>query len=164
VRGAYTLERTQLVAAAPEEVFAFFSDPGNLGRITPPWLSFRIHDAPARLEAGSRLEYRIRWGFFTLRWITRITRWNPPEDFQDIQEKGPYRSWIHTHRFTQTKSGVRVEDRVEYELPLGLLGRIVHRLRVRRQLEEIFEFRQTSIDRIFAGRPVRRDAARELPS
>ena len=161
MRGAYTLEQSQLVAATPEEVFAFFSDPANLGRITPPWLSFRIHDAPARLEAGSRLEYRIRWGFFTLRWVTRITRWNPPDEFQDVQEVGPYRSWIHTHRFTRTERGVRVDDRVDYELPLKFLGRLVHRLRVRRQLEDIFGFRRASIERIFAGRPRLRDAARE---
>jgi ligand-binding SRPBCC domain-containing protein len=158
VRGDYILEQMQFVAAAPEEVFAFFSDPANLARITPPWLTFRIHDAPSRLEAGSRLEYRIRWGLVTLPWVTRITRWNPPEDFQDVQEKGPYRTWIHTHHFTPTERGVHVEDRVEYALPLGFLGRTVHRLRVRRQLEDIFAHRRTSIERIFTGSP--RAAAR----
>ena len=151
MRGTYTLDQAEVVPATPEEVFAFFSDPANLARITPNWLAFRIVDAPARLEAGSRLEYRIRWGFVALPWVTRITRWNPPHDFQDVQEKGPYRTWMHTHRFTPAERGVRVEDLVEYELPFGLLGRIVHGLRVRRQLEEIFAYRRAAIQRIFSS-------------
>lgn len=149
---AYVLERSQLIPAPPEEVFAFFSDPANLARITPPWLSFRIHGERPELREGSRIEYRISWSFVTLRWVTRIASWSPPASFVDVQEKGPYRKWIHAHRFTPTPGGtVRMDDRVEYELPFGALGRLVHALRVRRQLEEIFDFRRRTIDEIFPG-------------
>ncbi|HVQ54732.1 MAG TPA: SRPBCC family protein, partial [Thermoanaerobaculia bacterium] len=80
----HSLDQTQQIAAPLEEVFAFFSNPANLARITPPWLSFRIHGpAPSALGEGSRIEYRIRWGLFTLRWVTRITRWTPTSEFQD---------------------------------------------------------------------------------
>ncbi|HYX22444.1 MAG TPA: CDP-paratose 2-epimerase, partial [Thermoanaerobaculia bacterium] len=86
------LERTQTIRGARlSEVFAFFSDPRNLARITPPRLSFRIvGTVPSPLAAGSRLEYRIRWILWSLRWVTRITRWDPPFEFEDVQEKGPY--------------------------------------------------------------------------
>ena len=155
----YVLERSQRVRAPLQEVFAFFSDPANLARITPPWLGFRIVGAaPVRIAAGSRFEYRIRWSLFMLGWVTRITLWEPPRQFQDVQEKGPYRSWVHTHRFTPTPQGVRVDDRVEYALPLGALGRIVHRLLVRRQLEEIFAYRRRAIEQIFP--PAVRERAR----
>lgn len=151
----HSLTQTQEVDASLDGVFAFFSDPANLARITPPWLSFRIHgQAPAALSEGSRIEYRIRWGPFRLRWVTRITRWVPQTEFQDVQEKGPYRSWVHTHRFTPTPRGVRVDDRVEYALPLGALGRILHRLLVRRQLEEIFAYRRGAVEEVFS-RPAR---------
>lgn len=153
----YALEQTQRIEAPPEAVFAFFSDPANLVRITPPWLSFRIHGAmPGPLAEGSRIEYRIRWTVFRLRWVTRITRWRPLTEFQDTQEKGPYAFWLHTHRFTPNGSGVLMEDRVEYALPFGLVGRIVHALRVRRQLEEIFEYRRRAIDEIFPARTAAR--------
>lgn len=138
------------MAASLDAVFAFFSDPANLARITPPGLSFRIHgEAPRALAEGSRIEYRIRWTFLTLRWVTRITRWSPPAEFQDVQEAGPYAAWVHTHRFTQRGAAVEMHDHVEYELPFGILGRIVHRLSVRRQLEEIFDYRVQKIDAIF---------------
>ncbi len=154
----HVLEQSQEIPASAESVFAFFSDPANLARITPPGLNFRIHGAPPRpLAEGSRIEYRIRWSVATLRWVTRITRWSPPDGFVDVQERGPYAVWIHTHTFTPSGRhagtvGVRMDDRVEYALPFGPLGRAVHRLVVRRQLGEIFAYRRRAIEAVF-GRP-----------
>ena len=156
----YVLERSQRIAAPFSEVFAFFSDPRNLARITPPWLRFRVVAAPAELAAGSRLEYRIRWAFLTLRWVTRITRWNPPAEFQDVEERGPYRTWIHTHRFVEGPDGVTMHDRVEYALPFGPLGRLVHRLAVAHQLARIFEYRRRAIEEIFGAGSRARAAVR----
>jgi ligand-binding SRPBCC domain-containing protein len=148
----HTLERRQRIAAPPDTVFAFFSDPANLARLTPAWLSFRIHgDPPASLGKGSRIEYRIRWSLVTIRWVTRITRWRPTVEFEDVQERGPYAAWTHRHRFRLDAAGVVMEDRVDYALPFGPLGRLVHRLRVRGQLERIFDYRREQIARIFPG-------------
>ncbi len=146
----HVLEQAHEIDASPDAVFAFFSDPANLARITPPWLRFRIHGAvPSALGEGSRIEYRIRWLVFRFRWVTRITRWRAPFEFQDVQEKGPYAVWVHTHRVSPGNGRVRMDDRVEYALPFGALGRLVHRLGVRRQLEEIFAYRRRAIDEIF---------------
>ena len=155
----HSLDQAQEIDASPEEVFAFFSDPGNLARITPPGLRFRIHGpSPARIGEGSRIEYRIRWLVFPLLWVTRITRWNAPHGFQDVQEKGPYAAWIHTHRFSRRGDRILMEDHVDYALPLGALGRLVHRLVVRGQLQAIFDYRRRAIQEIFA-RPSRTRAA-----
>ncbi|MEP6800964.1 MAG: SRPBCC family protein [Acidobacteriota bacterium] len=144
------LETTTRVAAPPDEVFAFFSDPANLARITPPWLRFRIEGpAPAQMQEGARIEYRIRWMVFTLRWVTVIARWVPGVEFQDRQQRGPYRTWIHTHSFQRDGEGALMRDRVEYELPFGVLGRIAHALLVRRQLEGIFGYRRSAIEKLF---------------
>jgi hypothetical protein len=146
----YTLRLTHPIEASLEDVFAFFSNPANLARITPPSLNFRIHgQAPSEIVEGARIEYRIRWLIFRLRWVTRITRWRPPTDFQDVQERGPYKSWTHTHVFTRRGNAVVMEDRVDYELPFGWLGRAAHALVVRRQLEDIFAYRQSAIAILF---------------
>lgn len=146
----YSLDRSQRVEAAPRIVFAFFSDPRNLAAITPPGLGFRIHGRfPAELGAGSRIEYRIRWTGLRLRWVTRITRWEPDREFEDVQEAGPYAVWIHSHRFRPDGRGVVMDDHVDYALPFGFVGRLAHRLRVRRQLEDIFEYRRAAIARLF---------------
>jgi ligand-binding SRPBCC domain-containing protein len=156
----YSLDRSQEIHAPADAVFAFFSDPANLARITPDWLRFRIAgEPPGELSEGSRIEYRIRWGLLTFTWVTRIARWVPGVEFQDVQERGPYRTWIHTHRFQQRGRVVLMQDHVDYELPFGILGRLAHGLRVRRQLEAIFDYRRRAIQEIFpapsAARPAR---------
>lgn len=149
----HVLERVQTIAAPRRAVFDFFSDPANLARLTPAGLNFRIFGVPpVRLETGSRLEYRIRWTVLQLRWVTRITRWVPESEFEDVQEEGPYRTWIHTHRFEEAGDRVVMSDRVEYDLPFGPLGRLAHRLLVRRQLEAIFDFRRIAIEEVFPDR------------
>ena len=98
--------------------------------------------------------------FFDLAWVTRISRWIPGAEFEDVQERGPYRRWFHRHRFEARGADTVIRDRVEYELPFGAIGRLAHALFVRRQLEEIFDFRRAAIEEIFRGRTARREGAR----
>ena len=63
-----------------------------------------------------------------------ISTWKPPYEFIDEQRKGPYRQWIHRHRFAEDAGATRIEDEVDYALPLWPVGEIAHPL-VRAQLE-----------------------------
>lgn len=137
----HVLERSQVVPTSLERTFGFFADPWNLEAITPPWLSFRIVEAPDRLERGSVLRYRLRLFGVPIRWKTEITEWDPPGGFTDTQLRGPYRLWIHEHRVEPVDGGTRVTDRVRYRIPLGPVGALVNRVFVRRWLDAIFAFR-----------------------
>ncbi|HEU4943228.1 MAG TPA: SRPBCC family protein [Gaiellaceae bacterium] len=137
----HLLERSQLVPTPLEQTFDFFADPRNLEAITPPWLHFRILDAPDRLRRGSRLRYSLRLFRIPIRWTTEITAWDPPHGFTDTQLRGPYRVWVHEHRLEDLGTGTRVMDRVRYRVPLGPAGRAANRLLVRGWLDEIFDFR-----------------------
>lgn len=144
------LETTTVIAAPLADVFEFFSTPGNLGRITPPNMGFRITAGPdRRLREGDRIQYAIRIFGVPLRWTTRITLWREGEAFADLQESGPYRYWHHTHTFREVDGAVEMHDRVEYELPFGFLGRLFGAPIVRRQLEAIFAYRAAAIREIF---------------
>ncbi len=146
-------DRNTFVAGTIDEVFAFFSDPKNLAVITPPSMGFQILDAPDRtLRRDDRIRYRIRVLGVPLQWITHITEWSEGRFFTDVQEKGPYRQWIHRHEFSPEGSGVMMTDRVDYELPLGIVGRIFGGWLVRRQLDAIFDYRQRMIQQRFAQR------------
>jgi len=142
---------SETVLKAPlNEVWRFFSDPRNLARITPPSLRFRIVDAPDRsLRRDDRVVYRIRILGIPMTWVTRITDWDEERMFADAQEKGPYRTWVHTHTFERLDDGVRMRDRVHYELPLGFAGRVAGGWFVRRQVRTIFAFRERTIQGIF---------------
>lgn len=148
----YQLHHVQRVAAGLEDVFPFFSDPANLESLTPPWLGFRIvgaTDAPVRL--GTRIRYRLRLNGIPLRWESVISAYEPGRMFADEQVRGPYRSWYHRHLFRPVEGGVEIEDLVDYELPLGVIGRLAHALIVRRQLRQIFDFRQERMRERFGG-------------
>src|SRR4029078_11124535 len=96
------LEREQLLGGTVEELFTFFSDARNLARITPSWLGFRIRRVePETMGAGTLLEYTIRPAGVRVRWRTRIVDWEPGRQFSDVQERGPYALWEHTHSFRQ---------------------------------------------------------------
>jgi len=146
----HVLERRSVVSASLSEVFAFFSDPRNLARLTPPAMHFRIVEAPDRtLRAGDRIRYTIRLLGLPVGWTTRIASWEEGRGFSDVQEKGPYRSWRHAHGFRAVPGGVEMTDRVEYDLPWGPIGRVAHALWVRGQLRAIFDFREKAVGEIF---------------
>ncbi len=141
----YTLERTQVVPVPIEEAFAFFADARNLEQITPPWLRFRIRDAPDELALGSHLRYRLRLFGIPIGWRTEIVAWDPPRGFVDLQRRGPFLLWEHTHRLTPVAGGTEIYDRVRYRLFFGPLGALVRRLLVRRWVEGIFDYRAEAL-------------------
>lgn len=148
----HTLRREQWVPRPVEEVFAFFSDARNLAELTPPWLAFRMLTAgPVQIAAGTRLRYRLGWHGVPVSWTTEIRRWDPPFEFADVQLTGPYRLWHHTHRFEARNGGTRMIDVVRYSLPFGIVGRAVHALKVRRDIEQIFDYRFQRIGELFGG-------------
>jgi ligand-binding SRPBCC domain-containing protein len=146
----YTLERRQLIPRARTDVFAFFSDAFNLERITPSFLKFRIiTPPPIRMEIGTFIEYRISLFGIPLSWESLIDRWTPEESFVDIQTRGPYAHWHHTHSFEDKGPRMVVmTDRVEYSVPFGIIGRLVHALFIRRALGKIFDYRASMTTRI----------------
>lgn len=141
----HELTRTQRVPVPLADAFSFFAEPANLEAITPPWLGFRIVDAPEQLARGSLIRYRLRLGPIPVRWLTEIREWLPPTMFIDVQLRGPYRLWEHTHRLTALGGETEIHDHVRYRVPGGPLAPLVDRLAVRRALDAIFDYRADRI-------------------
>jgi ligand-binding SRPBCC domain-containing protein len=143
----HVLERRQRLELPASRAFEFYGDALNLEAITPPWLGFRvITPGPIEMRRGALIEYRLRLHGVPVRWQTRIAAWEPPVRFVDVQVRGPYALWEHTHEFQPVGDGaVVIRDRVRYALPCGLVGRLAHSLFVRRDLQRIFDFRMRAV-------------------
>lgn len=144
----YTLEPTQVVAMPHERCWSFFSDPRNLGTITPPSLGFGVlSHQPAQIHPGLMIRYRVSpLARVPLTWVTEITHVRAPDYFVDEQRIGPYRLWHHEHTFRAVDaSHTEVRDLVHYVPPLGPIGAILNNLVIRRQLERIFDFRERQL-------------------
>lgn len=144
----HQLVREQTIPRPLEEVFEFFSDARNLEVLTPPWLNFEIlTPGTIPMHAGAIIQYALRLRGIPINWITSIAVWNPPHEFVDVQLKGPYQLWHHRHTFQAVGNATRMIDEVHYRLPLGLVGDMVHGLLVRRDLQQIFDYRKQQIDK-----------------
>jgi len=96
---------------------------------------------------GAQIEYRLVLHRVPIRWKTEIREWTPGRRFVDVQLRGPYRLWEHTHDFSPVRGGTEIRDRVRYALPLGVLGGVAHAAFVARDVAAIFDFRAAEITR-----------------
>lgn len=148
----HTLRCEMVVSKSLPETFSIFEDPLNLAKITPSWLSFQVTTpGPIELRKGTEINYRIKWLGVPMSWTTVFTEYEPPFLFVDEQVKGPYSLWRHRHTFKPISEGTLVGDDVEYSLPFGPLGELVHGVIVRRQVLGIFRFRQEQLRKLFGG-------------
>jgi ligand-binding SRPBCC domain-containing protein len=157
----YVLERSQLISAQRDGLFSFFEDPGNLARITPERMGFEItalENLP--MQRGTKIEYRIRPLGAPQRWVTEIVEYRPPSEFVDVQTKGPYRYWRHRHTFDNVDGGTLMRDRVQYQMPLGPIGRLAHFLFVSQILRDIFDYREKVIRETFQSSAAEKEESR----
>jgi ligand-binding SRPBCC domain-containing protein len=149
----HVLHREQRLPGTPGEVFRFFADARNLEAITPPLLRFRVlSPAPPELREGALLRYRLRLRGLPLRWDTVISQWAPPHRFVDVQVRGPYALWHHTHVFAPTADGgTLMTDTVRYAVGFGPVGALAHRAFVARDLRTIFDYRAARVPALLAS-------------
>lgn len=130
----------------------FFSSPKNLSTITPKDMGFTVLSDlnSEQITKGMVIDYIVSPLLeVPLKWRTRITHVEPNKSFTDFQEKGPYKYWNHFHEFIPNKDGVLMKDTVDYELPFGFLGKMVHRLFVKKKIADIFDFRYRVLEKLF---------------
>jgi ligand-binding SRPBCC domain-containing protein len=116
----YELEVEQQFQLGIEETFGFFENPANLAQITPPWLRFEIKTRNVAMQEGAEIDYTIRWMGLPLSWRTLIEEYDPPVRFVDVQAKGPYALWHHTHTFQPNENGTLVTDSIGKPPPLAV--------------------------------------------
>ena len=134
-------ERSFMIRATLREVAAFHDDPVSLVAITPPPVRVTIQRFDKPVRAGSRVIFRLSVGPFRVTWNGTIAEYVDQKYFRDVQNKGPFGAWSHTHAFVAEADGTRVTDRVEYEPPFGLIGKLMDPFVMKPSLAFMFNYR-----------------------
>lgn len=147
----YTLSSKQKLPITLEEAWQFLSSPKNLKTITPDYMGFHmLSGAEKPMFAGQIIQYIVTPVFgIKTHWVTEITHVVDKTYFVDEQRFGPYALWHHKHFLREIEEGVEMEDVIDYKLPFGFLGRLLHPILVKPKLTEIFNYRSQKLTELF---------------
>ncbi len=147
----YTLHTKQKLPISLEEAWEFLSNPKNLKVITPDYMGFKTLSGDDRpMFAGQIIQYIVTPVMgIPMKWVTEITHVQDKKYFVDEQRFGPYSLWHHKHFLKEIPGGVEMEDIVDYKVPIGILGQMVHPFLVKPKLKEIFDFRRQKLIALF---------------
>ena len=148
----YQLHKTQKVPVSKEIIWDFISSPANLKEITPKHMGFIVtgNTGEGKMYPGMIITYKVSPLLgIKLDWMTEITHVKDLEYFVDEQRIGPYSIWHHQHKIEAIEGGVLMSDIVTYQPPFGFLGAIVNAILIKKQLEQIFDFRTLAIEKRF---------------
>ena len=135
-------KKESLINASAERVFAFHESPDAFERLQPPWQETEIIQPPASLEVGTKVVLRVKVGPFWQTMVAEHVEYEPGKMFADSLVKGPFAKWLHRHIVTpRGENACVLTDDIEYELPLGELGRVLGGGFARKNLERLFEYR-----------------------
>lgn len=147
----YTLKKKQKLPISLDAAWDFFANPKNLAVITPDSMNFNIISSDEKkMFAGQIIQYTVTPLLgIKIKWVTEITHLVNNEYFVDEQRFGPYELWHHKHFLKEIPGGVEIEDVVDYKVPMGILGQIVHPFLVKPRLKQIFEYRNNKLIELF---------------
>jgi len=150
--GLYTLYAKQKVATEIDLIWDFFRKPSNLNKLTPDDVEFKIISGKSDdFYEGKMISYKIKpFKMINFNWLTEISQIKEGSYFVDNQIFGPYKMWHHEHHFKSNDDGTTdIIDKVKYKVPFYILGKLIHKIFIRKKLFKIFMFRQNKINELF---------------
>lgn len=144
--------KTQKLPSTVNEVWDFISAPSNLKEITPENLGLIVtsKNGDEKIYPGMIITYKVSPILgIKLNWMTEITQVKDHGFFIDEQRIGPYAMWHHQHKIKAIEGGVLMTDIITYKPPLGILGTIANSLFIKKQLQEIFDYRKIALEKRF---------------
>ena len=147
----YRLHTKQNLPITIDEAWELLSNPKNLQKITPDYMGFKILSGADRpMFPGQIIQYIVTPVLgIPAKWVTEITHVVDKQYFVDEQRFGPYALWHHKHFIKEIPGGVEMEDIVDYKVPMGIIGQLVHPFLVKPKLNEIFEYRRKKLIEMF---------------
>jgi uncharacterized protein (TIGR01777 family) len=132
------------IPAPAEAVLRWHRNPGAFERLTPPWANAQVVGSSGSANPGDWKLLSVGRGPFSFEWKLVHREGIDSSGFVDVQERGPFATWRHEHRFVPDGPDRSVlEDRLSFSLPLAPAGPLVAGGAVERQLDRLFQYRHT---------------------
>ena len=134
-------ENSFVVDQQIDSVWEFYTNVKHLEIITPKQIKLKILKyTSSEIILGQECWIEGKIGR-KIKWHSRITDFKKYE-YTDEMIDGPFKKWIHKHRFSDLGNmRTKVIDKIEYDLPFGLLGKMLNRYS-NMQLKKIFNHRK----------------------
>ena len=134
------------VASSPlpvsvEDAFAYHERRGALQRLVPPWESVVVEKTDNSLAVGSKVVLKTSVFGVPIRWVAKHTAYEPPRLFADTQLSGPFAKWFHRHQFASFGEHSTLTDQIDFEVPLGAIGRLLGSKTALGKIESMFAYR-----------------------
>lgn len=148
----HTLTKTQSLPTNIDTAWEFISSPLNLKKITPKHMGFEITSdyRNEKMYPGMIISYKVSPILnISMNWVTEITHVEDKKYFVDEQRFGPYSFWHHKHFISSIEGGVLMTDIIHYKVPMGFIGDLMNSILVKKQLEDIFDYRFKALVQLF---------------
>jgi ligand-binding SRPBCC domain-containing protein len=147
----YTLHQKQKLPISLDKAWEFLCNPSNLSKLTPKEMNMTIISGADRpMYAGQVLQYSVTpLAGIKTKWVSEITQYKDHRYFVDVQLYGPYAFWHHKHFIHEIDGGVEMEDIINYKVPFGIFGQILHPILVKPKLDAIFNYRKEQMEELF---------------
>lgn len=147
----YTLHKKQKLPTSLDKAWSFLCNPENLSKLTPSKMNMKIISKSEKsMYAGQVLQYSVTpLAGIKTKWVSEITQFEEKKYFVDLQLFGPYAFWHHKHFIKEIDGGIEMEDIIDYKVPLGVLGQLIHPILIKPKLKEIFKYREQRLEELF---------------
>ncbi len=127
------------------DLYDWHSRDGALERLIPPWENTSVVSKSGGIAVGGKVTMKMHAGPIPFSWEAHHVEDVPGSMFRDIQYKGPFAAWSHSHFFKDTDQGAELEDRIEYALPAHKFLPGFVKSHMNKTLRRIFSYRQQTL-------------------
>lgn len=142
-----TIIKRTIINCDVEKLFAFHTDSNNIKKITPSNIKVELLNDDGQSYEGKIVKIKTTKFFIPTYWEVKIEKLQYPGVLLDIAIKSPFKYWKHQHIFNMKNNQSELVDIIDYELPFGVLGKIVEPL-ITSDIKQMFEYRHAKTKEI----------------
>lgn len=142
----HSFARSSYLSVSCEEAFQWHRCEGALERMLPPWMPAQIISREGSIHDGDIVKVKFIFGVVPIIFQALHQNYIENKQFEDIQIKGPFAFFKHTHKFEKVdEKKSKIIDEIEYSLPMGVLSRLIGNSFIEEKLNRLFTYRHRTL-------------------